>query len=103
MNDFQPAKRLRGVEKSMIRQIFDRARPGSINLGLGEPDILTPLVVREAAARVVMEEQNGYTSHAGLPALRPFACRRYLRLKRRASSLLRPRLSFHPAERNCLR
>lgn len=54
----------------MIRQIFDRARPGSINLGLGEPDILTPLVVREAAARVVMEEQNGYTSHAGLPALR---------------------------------
>lgn len=70
MSEFQPARRLRGIEKSMIRQLFDRALPGSINLGLGEPDLLTPLVVRRAAARVVMEEQNGYTSHAGLPALR---------------------------------
>ncbi|HYP54299.1 MAG TPA: aminotransferase class I/II-fold pyridoxal phosphate-dependent enzyme, partial [Pyrinomonadaceae bacterium] len=54
----------------MIRQVFDRALPGSINLGLGEPDLPTPDVIREAAARVVREEQNGYTQHAGLPALR---------------------------------
>jgi aspartate/methionine/tyrosine aminotransferase len=70
LSEFQPARRLRGIEKSVIRQIFDRAPPGSINLGLGEPDLLTPLVIREAAARVVMSEQNGYTSHAGLPSLR---------------------------------
>lgn len=70
MNDFEPARRLRGIQKSTIRQIFDRARPGSINLGLGEPDLPTPDCIRRAAVRVVTEEQNGYTSHAGLPALR---------------------------------
>jgi aminotransferase len=70
LSEFQPARRLRGIQKSLIRQIFDRAPPGSINLGLGEPDLLTPLVIREAAARLVMEEQNGYTSHAGLTGLR---------------------------------
>ncbi|MGH9971307.1 MAG: pyridoxal phosphate-dependent aminotransferase [Pyrinomonadaceae bacterium] len=70
MSEFQPARRLRGIEKSMIRQLFDRAQPGSINLGLGEPDLPTPQVIRRAAVRVITEEQNGYTSHAGLPALR---------------------------------
>ncbi|MBD0327473.1 MAG: aminotransferase class I/II-fold pyridoxal phosphate-dependent enzyme, partial [Pyrinomonadaceae bacterium] len=70
MSEFRPAKRLRGIEKSMIRQLFDRALPDSINLGLGEPDLQTPEIIRDAAARIVKEEQNGYTSHAGLPALR---------------------------------
>ncbi|HEX5965619.1 MAG TPA: hypothetical protein VFY51_06795, partial [Pyrinomonadaceae bacterium] len=70
MKEFQPARRLLGIEKSMIRQVFDRARPNSINLGLGEPDLPTPSVIRRAATRVITEEQNGYTSHAGLPALR---------------------------------
>ena len=70
MNKFAPPKRLQGIEKSVIRQVFDRARPGSINLGLGEPDLPTPDVIRRAAVRAIVEEQNGYTSHAGLPALR---------------------------------
>lgn len=70
MSDFQPAARLRGIEKSLIRQVFDRARPNSINLGLGEPDLPTPEVIRQAAMRVIKDEQNGYTMHAGLPALR---------------------------------
>ena len=70
MNKFAPPKRLQGIEKSVIRQVFDRARPGSINLGLGEPDLPTPDVIRQAAVKVIVEEQNGYTSHAGLPALR---------------------------------
>jgi aspartate aminotransferase len=70
LSEFKPARRLRGIEKSVIRQVFDRARPGSINLGLGEPDLPTPDVIRREAARVVVEEQNGYTTHAGLLALR---------------------------------
>ncbi len=70
MNKFAPPKRLQGIEKSVIRQVFDRARPGSINLGLGEPDLPTPDVIRKAAVKAIVEEQNGYTSHAGLPALR---------------------------------
>ena len=70
MKNFVPPRRLQGIQKSLIRQVFDRALPGSLNLGLGEPDLPTPDVVREAAIRVIREEQNGYTSHAGLPALR---------------------------------
>jgi len=67
---FAPPKRLQGIEKSVIRQVLDRALPGSINLGLGEPDLPTPEVIRRAAAKVIIEEQNGYTTHAGLLALR---------------------------------
>jgi aspartate/methionine/tyrosine aminotransferase len=77
LSDFQPAARLRGIEKSLIRQVFDRARAGSINLGLGEPDLPTPEVIRQAAARVILEEQNGYTTHAGLPALRELVASDY--------------------------
>jgi aspartate aminotransferase len=54
----------------MIRKISDRAQPGSISLGLGEPDLPTPDVIRRAAVRVIQEEQNGYTLQAGLLELR---------------------------------
>ena len=49
----------------MIRKISDRAKPGSISLGLGEPDLPTPEVIRREAARVIAEEQNGYTLQQG--------------------------------------
>jgi aspartate/methionine/tyrosine aminotransferase len=88
LSEFQPAKRLRGIEKSMIRQLFDRALPGSINLGLGEPDMMTPLVIRRAAARIVMEEQNGYTSHAGLPGLRERIAAEYSHTKGRPERVI---------------
>jgi aspartate aminotransferase len=70
LKKFAPPKRLQGIEKSVIRQVFDRALPDSINLGLGEPDLPTPDVIRRAAVQAILEEQNGYTSHAGLKALR---------------------------------
>jgi aspartate aminotransferase len=70
LKEFQPPPFLRGIEKSMIRKISDRAKPGSISLGLGEPDLPTPDVIRREAARVIAKEQNGYTLQAGLPALR---------------------------------
>jgi aspartate/methionine/tyrosine aminotransferase len=63
-------ERLRGVEPSAIRRFFERAPAGSINLGLGEPDLPTPDVIRRAAVRVIETERNGYTSHAGLAELR---------------------------------
>jgi aspartate/methionine/tyrosine aminotransferase len=67
---FQPPKFLRGIERSPIRQITDRAKPGDISFGLGEPDLPTPEVIRREAMRVIQEERNGYTFQAGLPALR---------------------------------
>jgi aspartate/methionine/tyrosine aminotransferase len=88
--DFQPATRLRGIEKSMIRQLFDRARPGSINLGLGEPDLPTPEVIRRAAVRVIQEEQNGYTTHAGLLALRELVAADYPQLSTTATTTTTP-------------
>lgn len=66
----QLPKRLQGVQPTLIRRIFERALPDSINFGLGEPDLPTPQFIREEAARITLEEQNGYTSHAGLLALR---------------------------------
>lgn len=54
----------------MIRKISDRAKPGSISLGLGEPDLPTPEVIRREAIRIIQEEKSGYTLQAGLPALR---------------------------------
>jgi aspartate/methionine/tyrosine aminotransferase len=54
----------------MIRKISDRAKPGSISLGLGEPDLPTPEVILREAVRVIREEKSGYTLQAGLPALR---------------------------------
>jgi aspartate aminotransferase len=68
--NFRLPRRLQGVAPTLIRQIFERALPGSINFGLGEPDLPTPQFLREEAARVTLEEQNGYTSHAGLLPLR---------------------------------
>jgi aspartate/methionine/tyrosine aminotransferase len=88
MSEFEPARRLRGIQKSMIRQVFDRARPGSINLGLGEPDLPTPDVVRREAARVVVEEQNGYTTHAGLPHLRERVAYDYAHLNLSAEQVI---------------
>jgi aspartate/methionine/tyrosine aminotransferase len=67
---FTPANRIKNVQKSATRRLYDAAPQGSINLGLGEPDFLTPDVVRNEAARVVKEERLGYTPNAGLLALR---------------------------------
>ncbi|MEZ5307952.1 MAG: aminotransferase class I/II-fold pyridoxal phosphate-dependent enzyme [Pyrinomonadaceae bacterium] len=68
--EFRVPKRLQGMKKSNIRQIFDSAPAGSINFGLGQPDLATPEPIRNEAIRVISEEDLGYTSHAGLPALR---------------------------------
>lgn len=54
----------------MIRMISDRAKPGSISLGLGEPDLPTPDVIIREAVRIIQEEKSGYTLQAGIPALR---------------------------------
>jgi aspartate/methionine/tyrosine aminotransferase len=74
---FHLPRRLQGVQPTLIRQIFERALPDSINFGLGEPDLPTPQFIREEAARVTLEEQNGYTNHAGLLPLREKIAKTY--------------------------
>ena len=70
MKEFQPPQFLQGIGKSPIRRMSDRAKPGDISFGLGEPDLPTPDCIRRAAIRVIEGEQNGYTLQAGLPELR---------------------------------
>jgi aspartate/methionine/tyrosine aminotransferase len=67
---FRVPHRLQGLEKSKIRQVADRALPGSISFGLGEPDLPTAECIKREAVRVITEEMNGYTLQAGIPALR---------------------------------
>src|SRR6478672_5823454 len=77
IQSFVPARRMRGLQPTLIRQFFERALPDSINFGLGEPDLPTPQFMRDEAARVAVEEQNGYTSHAGLITLREKIAEQY--------------------------
>jgi aspartate aminotransferase len=81
LSQFQPPAFLRGIERSPIRSITDRAKPGDISFGLGEPDLPTPEVIRREAIRVIQEERNGYTLQAGLPALRERVAQDYPHLK----------------------
>jgi len=74
---FELPRRLQGLQPTLIRQFFERALPDSINFGLGEPDLPTPDFLRAEAARIALEEQNGYTSHPGLPALRKLIAEQY--------------------------
>ena len=74
---FQLPSRLRGLQPTLIRQFFERALPDSINFGLGEPDLPTPQFMRAEAARVALDEQNGYTTHAGLIPLREKIAEQY--------------------------
>jgi len=75
--EFQLPSRMRGLQPTLIRQFFERALPDSINFGLGEPDLPTPQFMREEAARIARDEQNGYTSHPGIPALRDKIAEQY--------------------------
>src|SRR5688500_366004 len=81
-------RRLRGLQPTLIRQFFERALPDSINFGLGEPDLPTPQFMRAEAARVALEEQNGYTSHAGLIPLREKIAEQYPHLSLGTSDIV---------------
>ena len=74
---FRLPRRMQGLQPTLIRQFFERALPDSINFGLGEPDLPTPQFMRAEAARVTLDEQNGYTSHPGIPALRTKIAEQY--------------------------
>jgi aspartate/methionine/tyrosine aminotransferase len=67
---FTPAQRLQNIRKSATRVLYDSAPPGSINLGLGEPDFHTPEVICREAIRVIQEETIGYTANEGIQPLR---------------------------------
>lgn len=71
------ARRMDGIERTMIRRIFDGAPAGSINLGLGQPDLPTPPRISLAGIDGIAAGKTGYTSTAGDPAVRAAIAARY--------------------------
>ncbi|MCI4320559.1 MAG: aminotransferase class I/II-fold pyridoxal phosphate-dependent enzyme [Thermoplasmata archaeon] len=71
------AQRVREVEISGIRKMFEAAPPNAINLGLGEPDFDPPKVIVDALCDAVRNGMNHYGPSAGLPALREKVAERY--------------------------
>ena len=69
--------RIRAIEISGIRKIFESAGPGSINLGLGQPDFDTPKHIKEAAIQAIKEGKTGYTTNNGIPELRSAICEKF--------------------------
>jgi aspartate aminotransferase len=74
---FRVARRMDGVERTLIRRIFDAAPPGSINLGLGQPDLPTPSRISLAGIDGIVSGKTGYTGTAGDPAVRAAVAARY--------------------------
>jgi aspartate aminotransferase len=71
------SERVAGIEISGIRKIFEAAGPGSINLGLGQPDFDTPQHIKDAAIRAIQEGKTGYTTNNGIPELRAAISRKF--------------------------
>src|ERR671935_2824629 len=66
------ARRVRAVPASGIRRFFDiiNTMHDVISLGVGEPDFVTPLHIRQAGIRSLQEGYTSYTSNFGLLELR---------------------------------
>lgn len=64
------AKRLQGIEISLIRQVMNNAHPNAINLALGELAFPLPDYLKQAAIRIISDGNATYTPNAGLPTLR---------------------------------
>ncbi|MDO9523884.1 MAG: pyridoxal phosphate-dependent aminotransferase [Methanocorpusculum sp.] len=74
MTDF--ASRVKAIDISGIRKMFESAAPGSINMGLGQPDFDTPDNIKNAAVKAIAEGKTGYTNNAGIDELRAAVARK---------------------------
>ncbi|RMG46093.1 MAG: pyridoxal phosphate-dependent aminotransferase [Acidobacteria bacterium] len=66
----RPARRVAGLRRTLIREIFESAPPDAVNLGLGEPDVDPPEGLRRALAEEARRGPAGYGPTAGCPELR---------------------------------
>ncbi len=64
------SERMQGIERTLIRQIHDRADPSCINLGLGELSFPTPEPILDCLRRKVKNWKLSYTPNEGLLELR---------------------------------
>ena len=71
------SQRLQKVPMSGIRKMFDLASPSSINLGLGEPDLLPPPKAIDGMTAAAENGLNKYGPTAGIMELRKAVAERY--------------------------
>jgi aminotransferase len=69
-------KNVKNIQISKIRKFFNLASTYSnvISLTIGEPDLLTPQVVKSAGIEAISADKTRYTHNAGLIELRKAAC-----------------------------
>lgn len=65
------------TEISALRRLNAKAKPTTLNLGLGQPAVDMHEGLRALAAGALAKHKLGYTPNAGLPALREAVGRRY--------------------------
>jgi aspartate aminotransferase/aminotransferase len=72
MHDHWIAQRMRSVEVSGIRKVFDLARSlkDPVNLSIGVPDFDMPAAAKAAAIHAIEHGENAYTVTQGIPELR---------------------------------
>src|SRR6266545_4186678 len=72
MHDHWIADRMRSIEVSGIRKVFDLARSlkDPVNLSIGIPHFDVPEPIKAAAHRAIDEGHNAYTLTQGIPELR---------------------------------
>lgn len=71
------SSRVRELEMSGIRKMFDAAPSDVVNLGLGEPDFDPPDSIKEALLAAVRNGYNKYGPSAGIIPLRDAIAQRY--------------------------
>jgi aspartate/methionine/tyrosine aminotransferase len=72
MNEHWIAERMRGIEVSGIRKVFDLAANliDPVNLSIGQPHFPVPEPVKAAAKKAIDDDKNGYTVTQGIAPLR---------------------------------
>ncbi len=71
------ADHIKDIPKSGIRDFFElvSTMKNVISLGIGEPDFVTPWIIREAAIYSIEKGKTSYTSNLGLLSLRKAICK----------------------------
>src|SRR5437667_7883642 len=72
MHDHWIAERMRHIESSGIRKVFELARSlkDPVNLSIGQPHFDVPEPIKTAAHAAIDQGYNGYTVTQGIPELR---------------------------------
>ncbi|MCX9081431.1 MAG: pyridoxal phosphate-dependent aminotransferase [Candidatus Methanoperedens sp.] len=71
------SQRVKSIDISGIRKMFEGAGPNSVNLGLGQPDFDTPQHIKDAAIEAINKGLTGYTMNSGFPELRSALSRKF--------------------------